>query len=268
MKHSHKVGCPPDFIAILQQFHTGMCAQVVMAGSQSSSLPVEVGVKQGCVLAPIILNLLLVAMTLVYHRDLQSSNCVGIEYCLDGGLFKLRCLNPKTKTSTAVISALQYADDAAFPRLTADGRLRSLDVMAETYLRAGSIINTTKTEILSASSPEAPTFSIRGNHLKNSENITYLGSPLSFSGDLTNEIQRCTNHASSAFGHMSKHVFGNQNLTIHTKIAVYNAAIISTILYGCETWDPYSRHIWLLVFLHQTPPVNSWTSPVAQGDSF
>ena len=86
-----KFGCPPILIAMLQ-FHTSMCAQVVMAGSQSSSFPVEVGVKQGCVLAPIIFNLLLVTMTLVSHRDLQSSDCVGIEYRLDGGLFYLRCL--------------------------------------------------------------------------------------------------------------------------------------------------------------------------------
>ena len=84
-----KFGCPPTFIDILQQFHTGMCGQVVMAGSQSSSFPVEVGVKQGCVLAPIIFNLLLVATTLVSHRDLQSSDCVGIEYRLDGDLFNL-----------------------------------------------------------------------------------------------------------------------------------------------------------------------------------
>ena len=77
------------FIAILQQCHAGMCAQVVMAESQSSSFPVEVGVKQGCVLAPIIFNLLLVAITLVSHRDLQSFDCVGIEYRLDGGLFNL-----------------------------------------------------------------------------------------------------------------------------------------------------------------------------------
>ena len=79
-----KFGCPPTFIAIPQQFHTGMCAQVVMAGSQSSSFPDEVGVKQGCVLAPIIFNLLLVAMTLASHRDLQSSDCVGIEHRVDG----------------------------------------------------------------------------------------------------------------------------------------------------------------------------------------
>ena len=69
-----KFGCPPTFIAILQQFHTGICAQVVMAGSQSSRFPVEVGVKQVCVLAPIIFNRLPVATTLVSHRDMQSSD--------------------------------------------------------------------------------------------------------------------------------------------------------------------------------------------------
>ena len=117
-----------------------MCAQVVMAGSQSSSFPVEVGVKQGCVLAPIIFNLLLVAITLVSHRDLQSSDCVEIEYRLDGCLFNLRLLQARTKTS----SALQYADDADFPSLTVDGLRRSLDAMSEAYLRAGLIINATK----------------------------------------------------------------------------------------------------------------------------
>ena len=160
-----------------------MCAQVVMAGSLSSSFPVEVGVKQGCVLAPIIFNLLLVAITLVSHRDLQSSDCVGIEYCLDGGLFNLRRLQAKSKTSSAMIFALQYADDDAFSSLTADGLQRSLDVMSESYLCAGLIINATKTEIFSASSADAPTFSISGNQLKNPENFTYLGSNLSFSGD-------------------------------------------------------------------------------------
>ena len=63
--------CPPTFIAILLQFNTCMCAHIVMAGSQSCSFPVEVGVMQGCVQAQIIFNLLLVDITLVSHRDLQ-----------------------------------------------------------------------------------------------------------------------------------------------------------------------------------------------------
>ena len=122
--------------------------------------------------------------------------------------------------------------------------------MSETYLRAGLIINTTKTEILSTSSCDAPTFSINGNQLKNYENLTYLGSNLSFSGELTNEIQRLINVVSSALSRLSKCVLGNQNLTIHTKIVVYNAVVISTILYGCGTWVPYRRHIRLLESFH------------------
>ena len=45
-------------------------------------------------------------------------------------------------------------------------------------------------------------------------------------------------------------MFGNQDLTIHTKIAVYNAVVISIILYDCETWVPYCCHIRLLESFH------------------
>ena len=92
-------------------------------------------------------------------------------------------------------------------------------------------------------------FPLVGINLK-TENLTYLGSNLSFSGDLTNEIQRHINLASTAFGRLSKRVFGNQHLTIHSKIAVYNAVVISSIFYGCETWVPYRRHITLLESFH------------------
>ena len=179
-----RYGCPPTFIAMLQQFNTGMCAQVVMAGSQFSSFPVNMGVKQGCFLAPLTFNLLLVSMTRVSHRDLQPSDSVGVEYRPDGGLFNLLHLQAKTKTSSALTSALLYANYAALPSLTADGLQRILDVISESYLCAGLIVNSTKTEVLSASSPDAPTFPI-----KNSENLIYLiYSNLSFSGDLTSDI--------------------------------------------------------------------------------
>ena len=82
-----------------------MRADVVMADSQSSRFPVDVGVKQGCVLALIIFNLLIVAITLVSYRDLQPLECVEFEHRLDGGLFNLRRLQANTKTSSALISA-------------------------------------------------------------------------------------------------------------------------------------------------------------------
>ena len=45
-------------------------------------------------------------------------------------------------------------------------------------------------------------------------------------------------------------MFGNQNLTIHTKIAVYDAVVISTILYGCDTWVQYRCRIRFLESFH------------------
>ena len=45
-------------------------------------------------------------------------------------------------------------------------------------------------------------------------------------------------------------MFGNKNLTFHTKIAVYDAVVISTMLYCCETWATYRRHIRLLESFH------------------
>jgi len=61
-----KFGCPPRFLGILREFHTDMRARVVQGGELSKSFGVNTGVKQGCVLAPVIFNLFLVAVTLVF----------------------------------------------------------------------------------------------------------------------------------------------------------------------------------------------------------
>ena len=63
-------------------------------------------------------------------------------------------------------------------------------------------------------------------------------------------IQRRIDLVSSAFGRLSKRVFGNQNLTIHTKIVVYSTVVISTFFFRCETWVPYRCQIWLLESFH------------------
>ena len=181
------------------------------------------------------------------YLTVTSNHKIALEVSI---VFMVRRLQIKTNTSSAVISALQYADYAAIPSITADGLQRSLDVMSETYIRAGLIIDTTKTENLTKLSPNAPTFTIGGNQLENSEIFTYLGTNLSFSGDLTNEIQRGINLALSAYVRLSKRVLGNKNFTIRTKIAVYDVVVISTILYGCETWVPCRRHIRLLEYFH------------------
>ena len=80
--------------------------------------------------------------------------------------------------------------------------------------------------------------------------FTYLGSILSSNCDLSGEIQHRLKQASSSFGRLMQRVFLNRNLTITTKVAVYKAICISTLLYGCESWTPCRRHIKLLEAFH------------------
>ena len=64
-----KFGCPAKFIAMVRQFHDGMLARVQNDGEFSDPFPVTNGVKQGCVLASTLFNMMFSAMlqmTMVY----------------------------------------------------------------------------------------------------------------------------------------------------------------------------------------------------------
>jgi len=58
---------------MLRAFHDGMSARVTVGGHESDPFDVLAGVKQGCVVAPVILNLFLVAVTLVFRNGLLSN---------------------------------------------------------------------------------------------------------------------------------------------------------------------------------------------------
>jgi len=53
-----------------------MSARVVQGGEMSKSFGVNAGVKQGCVLAPVIFNLYLVAVTLVFRHNISAADGV------------------------------------------------------------------------------------------------------------------------------------------------------------------------------------------------
>ena len=57
-----KFGCLEKFINIVHQFHDGMFAWVLGSGQHSHAFPVTNGVKQSCVLAPMLFNMMFSAM--------------------------------------------------------------------------------------------------------------------------------------------------------------------------------------------------------------
>jgi len=126
-----------------------------------------------------------------------------------------------------------------------DGLQRQLDAISSAYSRAGLVINSKRTEVLYLPSDSSlpPTFNTNRGQLGLTEQFTYLGSLITSTCDLTVEIQYRVNLASASFGRLSKRVFTNRDLCTSTKMAVYNAIGVSTLLYACERRTAYRCHI-------------------------
>jgi len=93
-----KFGCSPHFLQIMRAFKNGMLARVTVGGQKSDPFDVLVGVKQGCVLAPVIFNLFLVAVTLDFRNGLPSNAGMHINFRLDGNLLNIIRLQRRPKS--------------------------------------------------------------------------------------------------------------------------------------------------------------------------
>lgn len=248
-----RFGCPDRFVSLIQALHDGMSAQVLCQNNTSEAFPVTHGLKQGCVLAPTLFSLYLAAM--LCETSSVDNLGVDIRYRFDGGLFNLSRFRSKRLSKVTKITELQYADDNASPALTPEELQRSVNCFKRSYDRFGLTINKQKTKVFAQPAPGTIlpklNITISDTTLEEVDHFSYLGSVLSKQGtsgqDVINRL--CAAHA--AFGRLSRRVFCNKHLTVHTKLMVYQAVVISTLLYGCETWTLYRQDIKKLEHFHQ-----------------
>ena len=79
----------------------------------------------------------------------------------------------------------------------------------------------------------------------------YRGSVIVDGGSIDVEVDRRIANASKAFGAFRQSVFDDCHLSIKTKRCVYQACVLSTLLYENERWTPLRRHLKRLDSFHQ-----------------
>ncbi|KAJ3580962.1 hypothetical protein NHX12_017239, partial [Muraenolepis orangiensis] len=145
-----------------------------------------------------------------------------------------------TKLQRERVIELQYADDCALVSHNPQDLQSVLTAAVRAYSRMGLTVNTIKTEVVcqwSANIPSTPpTFTAAGEQLSVVPSFRYLGSILSEDNTIDNEVQNRIKQASAAFGRLRRRVFQNKNLHLRTKVCVYQAICITTLLYSCEAW--------------------------------
>ena len=165
-----RLGCPPKFVSITRQLHEGMKGCVLYDGDQSGSFNINTGAKQGCVIAPTLFSIFLVAFISLAAVD--QAKGIGIIYRTDGELFNTRRLKAKTKVKATSIVDLQYADDCAIAAHMGADLQNTLDAFSQAYKRLGLTVNVTKIKVLlqpaQPLTATAPNIGIEGTRWKTS----------------------------------------------------------------------------------------------------
>ena len=248
-----KFGCPARFIAIVRQFHEGMMARVLDDGDTSNDFAVTNGVKQGCVLAPTLFSMVFSAML---NDAFSDETGIPLNYRTDGKLFNQRRLQAITKVKSTVIRDFLFADDCALNALTEQDMQTTVDKFSTACDNFGLTISTKKTEVMHQPAPGMPygkpSISVKGKELTVVDKFTYLGSALSRVVHIDDEVNTRIAKASSAFGRLKDNVWERRGISISTKLKVYRAVVLTTLLYGSESWTVYSRHARQLNHFHMT----------------
>lgn len=247
-----KFGCPPNLLHLVQSLHNNTQACVSVNGEQSDAFSVTIGTRQGCVLAPTLFNIFLTAVLEIAFCDYVGG--VYIRYRTDGGLHNLSRFRATSKLKYTVVQHALYADDCALVACNPEDLQDAINRLATSSSRFGLKINLSKTEIMARplnANITLPNFFIGDSTIKSTDSFKYLGSVLCHDGNLDLEVNNRIAAASRAFGSLRKRVWQNHDLNLNTKLIVYRAVVLPTLLYASETWTPYRRHIKSLEKFHQ-----------------
>ena len=79
-----------------------------------------------------------------------------------------------------------------------------------------------------------PVINLDGEIVEAVNHFCYLGSEVMSSGRLDEESRNRIGRASATFGQFFK--IWRSKISLKTRLRIYNAVVISTLLYGSETW--------------------------------
>ena len=117
----------------------------------------------------------------------------------------------------------------------------AVDRMSKACDKFQLTISTKKTEVVHQSAPgkpySEPTITVNGQKLQVVDKFTYLGSTLSRAVHIDDEVTARTAKASVAFSRLRTNVWERNGIRLDTstKLKVYKAVVLSTLLYACET---------------------------------
>ena len=119
---------------------------------------------------------------------------------------------------------------------------RAMDQVSQSCDNYDLTISTKRHHPAPGNSYNKPTITVNGQKLKVVSKFIYLGNTLPRAVHIDDEVTARIAKASVAFGRLCANVWERNGIKLDTKLKVYKALVLPTLLYACETWTVYQRH--------------------------
>lgn len=202
-------------IRIISNLYFNQTARVKERNDLSEEIEIQRGVRQGCVLSPMLFNLYSEEVT----QRAVSEETAGV------------------KVNGKPINNLRFADDTVVIAESMSDLQRLIDQIVESSEENGLTLNIRKTKFMLISKQEHPQESLRihGEVVEKVTKYKHLGTNVNENNDHTEEIRSRIGQARNVFNKMRR-VFCTKELSLNLKIRLLRCYVFSVLFYGMEAW--------------------------------
>lgn len=241
-------GIDEEDLRIITELYWHQTSKVKVEQENTDDILIKKGVRQGCVLSPLLFNLYSEA---IFKEALEEDV---------GGI----------KINGTTINNIRYADDTLIMANNLIELQHMMDNVVQHSERFGLQLNVSKTKVIVfAKTHVAANLYINGEIVEQVAAFKYLGTNINSQSESKKEILSRIEQARRTFMNM-KTFFTRSDLSLELRIRMTRSYIFPILLYGCESWtlDPNTekRLNAFEMYLYRRMLRVSWTQRVTNDE--
>ena len=234
-----EMGAPRGFVNRIAALHRDTHVKVRFGSLLGEEFRTKLGLRQGCVLAPILFNLYLESI-----MGRASKDMCGVEVRVS----MPKCGHEESiMPGSVVVSESRFADDMTICEGSREAAVKSFCAVRDRAAKEGNLmVSEKKTKIMVMNSEEtSKSIEMAGMDLERVKKFVLVGSELNEEGPngSVSEVRRRRALAAASFEALKRPLWKRSEISVKTKMRVFNACVMSRLLYGAETWTMYASDL-------------------------
>lgn len=212
-------GVPGKLLNLVKELYRDCECKVIHCGKTGDGIPLQQGVRQGCILSSLLFITVLDCIMLTVNAKPR-----GIKWTMHSWL-----------------EDLDFADDICLLSHKMSDMIEKTNHLIELSKIAGMKINVSKTKLMKIGNSKE-TLQIYGTNVEEVNIFQYLGSQITKDGGAQTDVTCRIKKARQAFG-MLNNIWKSSQISRSLKLKIYKSNVKSVLLYGCETWKTTNKII-------------------------